>query len=196
MSSEVLTFLGIAGNTELIKLLVKRKANTASTNKSKKTAMDLAKTAEVKAVLQEAIDAAAQQAEATQAEVPTGSTAEDASMENASATAPQQAAAPSLGAEPAEMIGPQIGPSERPPSQHVATAHQQPQIGPPERPPSNGGLSQTAVSPAEPLLLQQPRSLVQNDDSSTVTADKQPENDRPVKKQKVALSFDEDEDEC
>ena len=154
--------------------------------------MDLAKTAEVKAVLQEAADAAAQQAEATKAELATISTTEGDSLQGAAATA-ARATAHSPEMEPAEMIGPQIGPPERPQSQHVTTADQQPQIGPPERPPS-----QTAVSPAElpsSQLNAQLQASSQTGSTSTENVSKQPDNDRPVKKQKVALSFDEDEDD-
>lgn len=168
------------GNTDLIKLLVKRKANAMSSNKSNKTAMDLAKTAEVKAVLQEAINAAAQQAEAAKAEASEiqsqNSTAQADQADTVAATEEHQAE-PAHEAEPADMIGPQIGPPERPSSHDTAAA--------------------TASAAPEPQLgstNEQTGNTQQPEDGKTVHS--QIDADRPAKKQKVALSFADDDDDA
>lgn len=166
-----------AGNIELIKLLVKRKANAASTNKSKKTAMDLSKTAEVKAALQEAIDAALQQAEASKAEASGGIATVDSTDQQETAAANEQQR-PDLApeAEPADMIGPQIGPPERPPTHSAATT-------------SNAPAAELHSDvTANQLVSGQP-------DAGVTASDRQPDTDRPVKKQKVALSFADDDEQ-
>ena len=58
----------IAGNLELVKLLVKRKADVASKNKNGKTAADLARNLAIKEVLNEAVLAFKSQEDAIQSE--------------------------------------------------------------------------------------------------------------------------------
>ena len=51
----------LAGNVELVKLLIKRKADPASKNKNGKSAADLARDPSIKELLQEAAVTAQQQ---------------------------------------------------------------------------------------------------------------------------------------
>lgn len=60
-----LMFAAQSGNAELVKLLLKRKADSASKNKNSKTAADLAHDDDIKKLLQEAALAAQQQKEDT-----------------------------------------------------------------------------------------------------------------------------------
>ena len=138
--------------------------------------MDLAKTAEVKAALQEAIDAAAQQAEATKAEANTDSTDQQPAAQDTLSHQHQQADTTDE-TEAAVMIGPQIGP----------------QIGPPERPLPKQAVSAAQPSSSQPSLKQDVSSQEQTKTDVAHSADSQSALDRPSKKQKVALSFADDE---
>lgn len=142
--------------------------------------MDLAKTAEVKAALQEAIDAAAQQAEATKAEANTDSPDQQAAAQDTLSHQHQQADTTSE-TEAADMIGPQIRPQTGP------------QIGPPEQPLPEQAVSPAQPSSSQPSLEQDGSSQEQIKTGVAHSTDSQSALDRPSKKQKVALSFADDE---
>ena len=154
------------GHADLITLLVKRKASLTSTNKSGKTAADLAKSPEAKAILQEAAATAAapQSTDAT--------TSSFNQQSDKSASNQQEQAAPQQAEEPANEAAPepQGGPSE----------------GRPGTKPCDKG---PASSDAQSSMSRQ----VGGSDMSL--KGKQQNADRPAKKQKVALSFAEEEDD-
>ena len=159
-----------AGNLELVKLLVKRKADVASKNKNGKTAADLARDLAVKEVLNEAVLAAIRsQEDAVRSDVnstePSGLT-DTVDVQKISNTSAERDV--------------EIGPQERPPDimqDDGATSV-----------PSD--VSKHLTAAAEQVSAN--RSIKSERQVQSQTSD--PESYRPSKMQKVALSFAEDDD--
>ena len=186
-----------AGNVDLVKLLLKRKADARSKNKAGKSAADVARDAKVKEALQEAVLHAQQQI----------------SMAESKASDSQQQPGESgtAGSSGRELDAVAIGPPEWP-----ATSLQQGAIGPPERPAASA--QQGAIGPPErpATSVQQEASHGEQDSQQhvrpdfakrkrTTDADEIVEapaqicsdtaSNRSAKAQKVVLSFAEDDEE-
>lgn len=157
-----------AGNLELVKLLVKRKADIASKNKNGKTSVDLARDPAIKEVLNEALLAASK-------------SQEDAARSDAN------------NAEPSGLIDTAdvLNGSD-------TNAQGDVEIGPQERPPEvtqDGDATAVPLEVSEQPTIKQPsanRSTKLERQVQSQTSD--PESCRPSKMQKVALSFAEDDD--
>ena len=156
-----------AGNAELVKLLIKRKADPASKNKNGKSAVDLAREQSIKELLQEAAAAAQQQKEDTAR--PDENTAQTASDLSAATNA------------------------NEPTSEQVPAAAE---IGPQERPTtsmSQGTGNTTTVDNSRQSSVVRKRPSP--DDVVHDQSDDQQQPERPAKIHKVALSFADDEED-
>lgn len=157
-----------AGNMELVKLLVKRKADVASKNKSGKTAADLARDPAVKEVLSEAALAASKlQTDAIQSDT-----------SGAEPSAPPDTANVQECGDASAQGDAEIGPQERP--------HDVMQ--------DDGAATVLADNSKQPTVEHKSadRSKKSSRQGHSQTSDA--ETSRPSKMKKVALSFAEDED--
>ncbi|DBA89603.1 TPA: hypothetical protein ACH3X2_004500 [Trebouxia sp. C0005] len=166
--AEIARFLLNEGSSELVKLLLKRKADPASKNKNGKSAADLAREQSIKELLLEAAAAAQQHKEDT-------ARLDDNTAQNASnLTAARDANEPTSEQVPAVA---EIGPQERPTTSM-----------------SQGTGDTATVDNSRKSSVVQKRPIphdVVHDQS-----DDQQQSERPAKIHKVALSFADDaEDE-
>lgn len=156
-----------AGNAELVKLLIKRKADPASKNKNGKSAADLAREQSIKELLQEAAVTAQQQKEDTAR--PDKNTAQTASDLSAATDANE----PTSEQVPAVA---EIGPQERP-----TTSMSQ-----------GTGNTATVDNSRQSSVV---RKWPSPDDVVHDQFDDQQQPERPAKIHKIALSFADDEDD-
>ena len=156
-----------AGNAELVKLLIKRKADPASKNKNGKSAEDLAREQSIKELLQEAAVTAQQQKEDTAR--PDENTAQTASDLSAATDA------------------------NKPISEQVPAVAE---IGPQERPTTSmsqgTGNTATVDNSRQSSVV---RKWPSPDDVVHDQFDDQQQPERPAKIHKIALSFADDEDD-
>ncbi len=155
---------------ELVKLLIKRKADPASKNKNGKSAVDLTNDEAVKELLREAALAAAQQNENTAR--PDANNAQAASVPAASPAVDEHS-------KPETSAAIEIGPQERP-------STSMPQAG--DVPPTDDS-KHTSKHAARKRISTHEHGILHEQPSG------QKEVERPLKAPKIALSFTEEEDD-
>ena len=157
----------LAGNAELVKLLIKRKADPASKNKNGKSAADLAREQSIKELLQEAAVTAQQQKQDTAR--PDQNTAQNASDLSAETDANE------FTSEQVPDVA-EIGPQERPTTSM-----------------SQGTGNTATVDNSRQSSVVRKRPIA--DDVVHDQSDDQQQPQRPAKFHKVALSFADDEED-
>ncbi|DBA94192.1 TPA: hypothetical protein ACH3X1_001822 [Trebouxia sp. C0004] len=165
--AEIARFLLNEGNAELVKLLIKRKADPASKNKNGKSAADLAREQSIKELLQiAAVTAQQQKADTARPDENTAQTALDLSAAT-DANEPTNEQVSSVA---------EIGPQEQP-----TTSMSQ----------GTGNTAPVDSSKQSNVVQKRPSP----DDAVHDQSDDQQQIERPAKFHKIALSFADDEDD-